>query len=137
MSIFRRENEEPPATAERRRQTTLIAPGSLVTGRITGPTELLVEGEIEGDLEIDGVITVGSEGRVRGEIAGKVVRVGGRVVGNVRGGERVEVLATGALEGDVSAPRVTIAEGAFFKGRVEMGGAKSDGPVPAPDKLSP
>ena len=47
---------------------------------------------------------------------------GGRVVGNVQGDEKVEILPTGRLEGDVSAPRVVLAEGAFFKGKVEMTG---------------
>jgi cytoskeletal protein CcmA (bactofilin family) len=81
---------------------------------------------VEGDLQVDGVVTVGAEGKVRGEVVARVVKVGGRVVGNVRGGERVEVLQSGSLEGDVAAPRVTIAEGAFFKGRVEMGGGRAD-----------
>jgi len=156
MSMFRRETEPPrfipPSSSretvpagERRRQTTLIAPGTLVTGRISGATEVLVEGDVEGDLQVDGVVTVGAEGKVRGEIFARVVKIGGRVTGNVRGGERVEVLPTGSLEGDVAAPRVTIAEGAFFKGRVEMGGDKPNAlapgapkpPTPPPSSSSP
>jgi cytoskeletal protein CcmA (bactofilin family) len=136
MSMFRRENEpsrpvasparDPSPAGERRRQTTLIAPGTVISGRVSGATEVLVEGEVEGDLQVEGVVTVGADGKVRGEIVARVVKVGGRVVGNVRGGERVEVLPSGSLEGDVAAPRVTIAEGAFFKGRVEMGGGRAD-----------
>ena len=50
------------------------------------------------------------------------MRIGGRVVGNVQGHEKVEILPSGRLEGDVAAPRVVLAEGAFFKGKVEMTG---------------
>jgi cytoskeletal protein CcmA (bactofilin family) len=142
MSIFRRENEPPRAPAapprepapagERRGPATLIAPGTLVTGRVGGATEVVVEGEVEGDLEVDGVVTVGREGKVRGDIVARVVKVGGRLVGNARGGELVEVLASGTLEGDVAAPRVTIAEGAYFKGRVEMGAGRAATPGAGP-----
>jgi len=56
------------------------------------------------------------------------VRISGRVTGNVAATDRVEVAASGILEGDIAAPRIVIAEGAFFKGRVEMRGEK---PKPA------
>ena len=60
------------------------------------------------------------------------------MLGNIRGIERVEVLASGSLEGDVAAPRVVIAEGAFFKGKVEMTGGKPDEkPVKPEDKKQP
>ena len=73
-------------------------------------------------MRLDGRVVVGEKGGVKGEIDGRSVLVAGRVEGPVRGSERVEVGGTGRLEGDISAPRVTIAEGAFFKGKVEMGG---------------
>jgi len=55
------------------------------------------------------------------------VRIGGRVTGNVHGREKVEILPSGRLEGDVAAPRVVLAEGAFFKGKVEMTGGQGKG----------
>ncbi|HSF42626.1 MAG TPA: polymer-forming cytoskeletal protein [Thermoanaerobaculia bacterium] len=137
MSIFRRENgpasptassggsSESPASASQKRRLTHIAPGTLVQGTVSGPTELLIEGEVQGEIRVDSLVMIGGDGAVEGPISAPVVRVGGRVVGDVRASDRVEVAASGSLEGDISAPRVVIAEGAFFKGRVEMTGEKS------------
>jgi cytoskeletal protein CcmA (bactofilin family) len=99
---------------------THIAPGTRVVGQLTGPTELLIEGEVEGEIRVDAAVMIGADGVVKGPVSANVVRVGGRVEGNVQATERVEVAPSGTLEGDITAPRVVIAEGAFFKGRVEM-----------------
>lgn len=134
MSIFRRDTPSGshPASSSasdsgsfaaarpQQRRVTHIAPGSRVEGELTGPTELLIEGEVEGEIRVDSTVMVGSEGLVRGPISAQVVRIVGRVVGNVHASERVEVAPSGSVEGDIAAPRVVIAEGAFFKGRVEM-----------------
>lgn len=134
MSIFRRDSEpqppvspaaSPPAAKRpnpelRSDRATLVAPGSKITGHVSGTAELVIEGEVDGEINLDSRVVVGSGGFVHGQVQGRSVQVGGKVVGNVRGIERVEVLASGSLEGDVTAPRVVIAEGAFFKGKVEM-----------------
>jgi cytoskeletal protein CcmA (bactofilin family) len=134
MSIFRRDSPSgspaaPSASSDsgtfsapkpQQRRITHIAPGSRVQGELSGPTELLIEGEVDGEIRVDSSVMVGSEGLVKGPISAQVVRVGGRVVGNVQASDRVEVAPSGSLEGDIAAPRVVIAEGAFFKGRVEM-----------------
>jgi cytoskeletal protein CcmA (bactofilin family) len=132
MSIFRRDSvSSSPAPAggapessgpAQRRRLTHIAAGTRLTGEVTGGTELLVEGELRGEVRVEAMVTVGAEGLVEGPITAPVVRVGGRVVGAVVASDRVEVSPAGSLEGDISAPRVVIAEGAFFKGRVEMRG---------------
>jgi cytoskeletal protein CcmA (bactofilin family) len=139
MSIFRRDDEPRPqpagatpttaaATAGERRgsvasgATTHIAPGAKITGQVNGSSDLLIDGELEGKVQLESNVTIGAEGRVRGDISARTVRIGGRVQGNVQGIEKVEILPTGRLEGDVSAPRVVLAEGAFFKGKVEMTG---------------
>jgi cytoskeletal protein CcmA (bactofilin family) len=93
-----------------------------VTGQVGGTSDLVIDGELEGQVQLESHVTIGAEGRVRGDITARTVRIGGRVVGNVRGIEKVEILPSGRLEGDVSAPRVVLAEGAFFKGKVEMSG---------------
>ncbi|MEO8503675.1 MAG: polymer-forming cytoskeletal protein [Acidobacteriota bacterium] len=136
MSLFGREQQPAKPTSSPSpvspvqpsggRVSTLVAAGSKVTGKISGPTEVVIEGELEGEIRVEGNAVVGSAGLVKGEISARTIRVAGKVLGNIRGLERVEVLASGSLEGDVSAPRVVIAEGAFFKGKVEMTGNKPD-----------
>ena len=152
MSIFRRESDEPrPAAAgpasshsatpapapERKPQhaaaapapagTTHIAPGAKITGQVNGTSDLVIDGELEGQVRLESHVTVGPGGKVQGDIVAKSVRIGGRVVGNVQGHEKVEILPSGRLEGDVAAPRVVLAEGAFFKGKVEMTGGQKGG----------
>lgn len=138
MSIFRRDSEpspepvvpakpsrpapRPPAKKQQKPvdEATQIASGSKVVGQISGAADLEIDGVVEGEIDLESRVVVGSGGRVEGMIIARSVEVGGQVLGNVQGLERVEVLATGSLEGDVMAPRVVIAEGAFFKGKVEM-----------------
>ncbi len=143
-SFFQRENEPQPAvpaasparpSSPRKekpasRESTHLARGSKVIGEISGTAELVIDGEVEGQIELKNRVVVGGQGRVDGKIVAASVQVGGKVLGNVRGLERVEVLASGSLEGDVVSPRVVIAEGAFFKGKVEM----TDGASAAPAK---
>lgn len=142
MSIFgRRENAgSAPAPAggstdatisqttsrPQQRRITHIAPGSRIQGQLTGPTELLVEGEVEGEIRVDAAVMIGTDGIVQGPVTAQVVRIGGKVFGNVTASDRIEVAPSGSLEGDVVAPRIVIAEGAFFKGRVEMTGDKAE-----------
>jgi cytoskeletal protein CcmA (bactofilin family) len=146
MSIFRR---EPPSESSSgsgspaesasgsspKRRLTHIAAGSRLQGEISGATEVLVDGEVAGQVRVEAAVVVGAEGVVEGPISAPVVRVGGRVVGDIQATDRVEVLATGGLEGNISAPRVVISEGAFFKGRIEM--TKAREPRPAKSKAAP
>lgn len=135
MALFGRESENDPApqpamasrqpAARRGRKTTLIAAGATLIGEISGDTDVMIEGTVEGKVHPAQDVTVGEAGVVRGEISARNVRVAGRVQGNVRGKESVEILSTGSVEGDVSSPSMVIGDGAFFKGRVEMTGSSA------------
>ena len=149
MSIFRRDSpsspsassfgpspgsaagKPDPAAASRDARVTRIAPGTRVEGTVSGAAEVLVEGEIEGEIRVAAPVIVGPGGVVRGPISAPVVRVAGKVFGDVRGADRVEVGAAGSLEGDIAAPRVVLAEGSFFKGKVEMQGDRAKGERPS------
>ncbi len=108
-------------------QATTIAQGSKVKGSISGSTPLRIEGELDGRVALDATVTVAKSGILKGEVKADAVQISGKVIGNVSGRERVEVLAGGSLEGDVVSPRFVIIEGAFYKGQVEMRG---DSPAP-------
>jgi cytoskeletal protein CcmA (bactofilin family) len=135
MSIFRRNPEAGPSPAAtpaaaggatapvlggRRGTATLIALGTSVKGELSGSTDVQIEGEVEGEVAVDALVVVGAGGSVRGPLRGRLVWVAGRVAGKVIAAERLEVAATGSVEGDLAAPRVVIAEGAFFRGQIEM-----------------
>jgi cytoskeletal protein CcmA (bactofilin family) len=76
---------------------------------------------VEGKISLSGYrVTIGSTGQVTAEIVAKSVVVGGQVKGSIRAEERVEVSASGNLLGDVRSPRVILADGAKFKGSVDM-----------------
>lgn len=131
MSLFRRDGspELPPrperSGAEGPAASALgvgghLALGSRVEGAITGSADWLVDGELVGSLQLEGRATIGSSGKVLGTVAARTVRIAGRVEGDVVATERVEVVASGHLEGNITAKRVIIAEGAFFKGSVAM-----------------
>jgi cytoskeletal protein CcmA (bactofilin family) len=104
---------------------TQVASGCRIEGKVTGKSNLRIDGEVIGTVEVDNDVTVASGGVVRGDVSANSVTIGGRIVGNVRGGSKVEILASGRLEGDVKAARVVLAEGAYFKGKVEMTGGQA------------
>lgn len=126
MSLFRRDTGPPEIDRSAPQIPTAgpagshVAPGARIEGMIGGNADLAVDGEIEGQIAIEGRATIGPNGRITGPVRARSVRLAGRILGDVAATERVEVVATGHLEGNISAPRVVIAEGAYFKGRVEM-----------------
>ena len=128
------------AAGARRGAATYIALGTRIKGEVSGTTDVQIEGEIAGEVRVEALVVVGPGGSVLGPLHGKGVRVSGQVAGNVIDAERVEVSAGGSVEGDIAAPRVVIAEGAFFKGKIEMKSDQNPEPrpaataaVPAPD----
>ena len=100
----------------------MIAGGTRIQGEITGKADLTIDGKVDGKIILERDVTVREGGQVQGTIQARSVRIGGKVIGDVKGVELVEIMVSGSLEGNVSAKRVIIAEGAFFKGQVEMTG---------------
>jgi cytoskeletal protein CcmA (bactofilin family) len=105
-------------------KATFVSAGVKIKGQISGSSEIVIDGEVEGRVEVQAPVVVSSNGAVNGDIVAKTVTVDGKVLGNVNASESFELQVSGRIEGDVKAPRVTIAEGAFFKGNVEMTGGR-------------
>lgn len=93
----------------------------VIRGELTGNEDLTVEGQVEGRVDLpENVLTVGPHGRITAEVFAKQVIVLGEITGNVRAVEKVDIRDHGSVNGDISAPKVAIAEGAHFKGSIDM-----------------
>jgi len=102
---------------------TIIGESIKVKGRIVSREELQMNGELQGELEMDGRLTVGVKGKVDANVKAREVILAGSMKGNVEAAERL-VLRKGAhLEGDVKTAGIVIEDGAYFKGGIDITGA--------------
>ena len=144
----RKENETstPPGTAKRERPATparefSVAPARAGTshnegivnigqsicirGELTGNEDLTLEGKVDGKIDLkEHNLTIGPGGKIQAEITARTVSVQGEVNGNITASERVELAETGRVRGDIVSPRIVIADGARFKGSVDMSGGE-------------
>src|ERR1700737_1655616 len=96
-----------------------IGKSGVIKGELNGSEDLTIEGHVEGTIQLkDHVLTIGPNGRIKAQVFAKSVVVLGEVTGNVTAGDKVDI--HGSVEGDIISPRVTIAEGAHFRGSVDM-----------------
>jgi cytoskeletal protein CcmA (bactofilin family) len=130
MAIFgKRGGPAPDGFGEPAPRSSFIGSRTRIQGELLGGEDILVEGRVEGRVEVSKAFRVALGGVVLAEVAAATVAIAGRVVGNVRAAERVELLPTGILEGDIHAPRIVIGEGARFTGRIDMSsGAETPSP---------
>jgi cytoskeletal protein CcmA (bactofilin family) len=92
-----------------------------VKGKISGEEDLQVDGKVEGPIALQGQrLTVGRTGHLNSEVIAREVVVYGKVHGNLRASDRVEIKKDGSVTGDVITARISIEDGAFFKGRIEI-----------------
>lgn len=116
--------QPPPVQAETRRierDIVNIGKSVVIKGELNGSEDLTVEGHVEGRIELkDHVLTIGPNGRIKAQVFAKSVIVLGEVNGNVTATEKVDIRDGGSVDGDIIAPRVAIAEGAHFRGSVDM-----------------
>ena len=91
-----------------------------IKGSIKFQKELLIDGKVEGEIHSDGVLTIGENADIRGEIKTKSITVYGKVQGNITVGERCELKSRCILQGDLKATRLVIEEGATFIGKSEV-----------------
>lgn len=110
-----------PRPAAARGEVASIGPSITVKGDISGEEDLLVQGQVEGTIDLKrNHVTVGKHGRVKADIHGRVIDVQGEVEGNLLGDEQVVVRQSGAVRGNITAPRVSLEDGANFKGTIDM-----------------
>jgi cytoskeletal protein CcmA (bactofilin family) len=113
-----------PQTDVRRqieRDVVNIGKSVVIKGELNGSEDLTIEGHVEGKIELkDHVLTIGPNGKIKAAVFAKSVIVLGEVNGNVTASEKVDIRDGGAVDGDIVSPRVAIAEGAHFRGTVDM-----------------
>jgi cytoskeletal protein CcmA (bactofilin family) len=125
----------PPVTAG---DQATISKGLIIKGEITGSESLFVDGKVEGSINLPGNrVTVGRNGQVSASIAAREIVILGKVRGNVAASDRVDIRAEGALTGDVAAARISIEDGAFFKGGIDIKKADAKQAAPAPVPVAP
>ncbi len=112
---------------EPRRESASIGPSISIKGDLTGEEDLVIQGRVEGKVDLkQNNVTVGKNGRVKADIYGKLVTIEGEVEGNLFGQDQIIVRGTGHVRGNISAPRVSIEDGARFKGSIDMEGKSGD-----------
>jgi cytoskeletal protein CcmA (bactofilin family) len=107
-----------------------IGKSVIIKGELSGSEDLTIEGQVEGKIELkDNVLTIGTNGKIKAQVFAKTVIVLGEVIGNITSSEKVDIRDHGSVDGDITSPKVAIAEGAHFRGAIDMnrGGATSEG----------
>lgn len=99
---------------------TVIGPNITIDGEVTGTEPLVVQGVLKGKVTLEATIHVEAGGQVEAEVKGRDIVIAGTVSGQVAATERVEVKQGGRMLGNVKAPRILIADGALFKGTIDM-----------------
>ena len=98
-----------------------IGKSVVIKGELNGSEDLTIEGQVEGKIELkDHALTIGPNGKIKAQVFAKSVIVLGEVNGNVTASEKVDIRDGGSVDGDIISPRVAIAEGAHFRGSVDM-----------------
>jgi cytoskeletal protein CcmA (bactofilin family) len=93
----------------------------VMKGELSGSEDLVIDGQVEGTVNLrQHLLTIGPSAKISAEISAKAVIVLGLARGNITATERIEIRESGSVDGDISAPRVAIAEGAHFRGTIDM-----------------
>lgn len=109
-----------------------IGKSVVIKGELNGSEDLTIEGQVEGKIELkDNVLTIGTNGKIKASVFAKTVIVLGEVVGNVTASEKVDIRDNGSVDGDITSPKVAIAEGAHFRGAIDMNRGGQGAPAAA------
>lgn len=138
---------KPVPSPSARAESTVIGENISIEGQILGNEHLVIEGAMKGNVQMEGHdFTVGSKGRVEGEIKAQNVKISGQMIGNILTKGKVEITKEADFMGDIRAKGISVEDGAYFKGSIELDqephrktmlSGKSTGPVTAPPVKEP
>lgn len=120
----RKGQEQARGAGRPRGEQAVIGSSIKIQGEVAGDQDLVIQGEVEGTVALDqNSVTVGPEGEVTADITGRIITVEGHVEGDLTADEQIVLRSTARVEGDITAPRVVLEDGARFRGGVDMGEA--------------
>ena len=137
MALFSKDSAPANPAAPRREPlqsasgTTFIGPNITVEGTLSGSEPVVIEGSVRGNVNLTADLLVGTKARVEATVHARNVRIEGKLTGDVSADERVELVASAAVDGNIKAPKIVVAEGARFRGSVDMGSARPQETQPA------
>jgi cytoskeletal protein CcmA (bactofilin family) len=132
MALFTKEQAPPPPKLPPRTDNptgpvatfTYFGPNVTIDGTVTGSEPILIEGTVRGKINLNADLRIGTKARVEATVHAKNVTVEGRLTGDVSADDRVELVMTASVDGNIKAPKIIVAEGARFRGSVDMGSAR-------------
>ncbi len=115
------------------RNLSFLGPSLEIKGKISGEEDLQIDCKVEGPIVLRGQKLIAGRGaQLQSEISAREIVVYGKVLGNLRAQDRVEIKKDGSVMGDITTARISIEDGAYFKGRIEI--ERSKAPAPAVDE---
>ena len=134
MALFTKETPAAPPRPQPRTTDgqpvafdgTFLGPKITIHGTVTGSEPVLIEGHVKGAINLSGDLRIGTQARVEAKVHARNVTVEGRLNGDVSADDRVELVAGSTVDGNIKAPKIVVAEGARFRGNVDMGAAKPE-----------
>lgn len=141
MALFSKEPapaprpEMPRSTNAPQPGGTFIGPNITIEGTVSGSERVVVEGTVKGQINIAADLLIGTKARVEAAVHARNVTVEGKLTGDISADDRVELVASATVDGNIKAPKIIVAEGAKFRGSVDMGSrVPKDEPAPAKAK---
>lgn len=131
MAIFTKDKDAPaPPSSPSPKQSAPSGPGSIIgpnlviEGKIGGDQNLVIEGMVKGEIDLRSDVRIGPAARIEATVHARNVLVEGSVTGDLSADAKVELVATATVEGNIRSPKIIVAEGAKFRGTVDMGSEK-------------
>ena len=126
MALFTKDAPAPrpqprPTDAQGRTDGTFLGPNVVIEGMVTGTETVVIEGTVKGQIKLQSDLRIGTQARVEATVHARNVVIEGKLNGDVSADDRVELVASASVDGNIRAPKIIVAEGARFRGNVDMG----------------
>jgi cytoskeletal protein CcmA (bactofilin family) len=126
MALFSKEPTPAPRPEVRngappQAGSTFIGPNVTIEGTLTGSEPIVIEGTVRGNINLSADLRVGTKARLEATVHARNVTIEGKLTGDVSADDRVELVASASVDGNIKAPKIVVAEGAKFRGNVDMG----------------